>query len=185
MVSRKYTKDYRLENTIGPNGKIITVTVYCGKYFAFSEDMSTLLQARKKMFVSLLCYWAFFWIGLVFNSGSMRQLYVALPYFFGFLPAIYLTSSVIYLNKYTRRPPEKGFTREQRDKLCDRMAQSSFAALILSVVSTVGMVIFFILKYKSIGGLKDIVVLVSIAVMATSTAIIFKNRHLIKMHILS
>ena len=185
MVSKKYTKDYRLENTIGKDGKIVTVTVYCGEYYGFIADKDKLRRARAYIVLSCLFYWVFFWLGLAFDSGSMRQLYVSLPYFIGFLPAVYLSSSVYYLVKYTRRPLEKGFTREQHDRVYERMAQSSFVTLLLAAFAAVGVVFYFIFKFKTLGGLGDILTVLSILIMLTASALVFVTKKYAKMQALS
>ena len=46
MVSRKYTKDYRIENVTLPGGKVVSRPVYCGKYYGFSADPRKLPRVR-------------------------------------------------------------------------------------------------------------------------------------------
>ena len=173
MVSRKYANDYRLENTLGTNGKIVTVAVYNGMYFRFPADGHNLNRARVYITVSCAVYWLFFWLGLYFDSGAMRQLYFSIPYFCGFLPAAYLTSSVYYLLTYTRKTPDKGFTREQKDRIFERLAQSSISMLILSGLSAVGLIVYYALGAEGFKIMQDSAVILSVLVMLASTFIIF------------
>jgi len=181
LVSKKYANDYRLENVVDANGKIKTITVYCGKYYAFESDKDKLKKIRLYILLSCIIYKVFFWGGLTFNSDAIRKIYIALPYFFGFLPLLYLISSVYYLYKYTRKPPEKGFTRELRDKICDRMTQSSFLCLLFAGIAAVGMIYYLISNYKKIDNTWDFAVLISVFAMIATSLVIFKMKKSIKM----
>jgi len=176
VLSKKYAKDYRLENEVGPSGRMVTRVVYCGAYYGFSADRDTLRRARTVILLSCLGYWVFFWLGLFLNAAAMRQLYVALPYFFGFLPAVYLTSSLWYLFQYTNRPPEHGLTREQRDKTYERLSTSSFLTLLLSGMAAVGMIFYFLFLYKNQGTSWDFVVTLSLIAMIVASFLVFSTK---------
>ncbi len=185
MVSKKYAKDYRLENTLGPDGRIITVAVYCGEYYSFTADKRKLRRARAYFALAAIFYWVFFWLGLTYDTGSMRQLYVSAPYFCGFLPAVYLSSAVYYLIKYSARPPVVGFTREQRDRVYSRIAGSSLLTLILGALGAVGLFFYFIFEYPTYGGTSDIITVIAISVMTATSAALFRAKKHTKMQPLS
>lgn len=173
MVSRKYTNDYRLENTIGPNGKTVTVAVYRGVYFKFTADWCKLKRARVHITASCAVYWLFFWLALCLDSGAMRQLYFSLPYFCGFLPAAYLTASVFYLISYTKKSTDKGFTREQKDRIYDRIAQSSLAMLILAGLAAAGLVVYYVTGADGFKIMQDLAVILSVSVMFATALLVF------------
>ncbi len=185
MVSKKYAKDYRLENTLGPGGRIVTVAVYCGEYYSFSADKRKLRRARAYIALSVIFYWVFFWLGLTYDTGSMRQLYVLIPYICGFLPAAYLTSSLYYLIKYSARPPKKGFTREQRDRVYSRIAGCSLFTLILGALGAAGLLFYFVFEYSTYGGGRDIITLVAIFGMTAASVALFRAKKHTKMQPMS
>lgn len=184
MVSRKYAKDYSLENTLGPDGKLITVTVYNGDYFRFSSERQCLRRAIKYIIVSCILYWIFFWFGLFFDSGAMRQIYISLPYFCGFLPAAYLTSSVYYLIRYSAKVPEKGFTRQERDRVFERMAEGSLLTLILAFISGIALIVYYLNRAPGFSGMRDISVIVSNIGIIIAAAVIFTTKKHTKMQVI-
>jgi hypothetical protein len=185
VVSRKYTKDYRIENVTLPGGKVVSRPVYCGKYYGFSADPRKLRRACACMTVSVAAYWLFFWTGLFLNSGAMRRWYVSLPYFCGFLPAAFLTSSLFYLWKYSLHPPRFGLTREQKDRLYDRISQCSFLLILLGALAAAGDVAYYLLGAQGYRGIEDIMVSVSVVAMTISAATIFVVKKHTKMQIVS
>lgn len=182
MVSRKYTKDYRIENVLLPDGKVVTRPVYCGKYYAFSADPQILRHARICLTVSVAAYWLFFWTGLFLNSGGMRRWYVSLPYFCSFLPAAFLTGSLYYLWKYTLSPPALGLTREQKDRVYDRISQCSFLMILLASLSAVGITAYYLLGAEGYRGLEDVMAAVSVAGMIVSAIVTFIVKKHTKIH---
>ncbi|HOA85042.1 MAG: hypothetical protein GX057_05890 [Clostridiales bacterium] len=176
MISKKYTNDYKIENVLLPDGRVVSRPVYCGKYYGFSADPHNVRRARLSMTLSAAVYWVFFWAGLCFRSGAMKQWYVSLPYFCGFLPAAFLTGSLYYLWLYTLKPPAPGLTREQKDRLYTRISQCSFTMLLFGALAAAGLVIYYLLGAEGYAGFGDILAVVSAFTMIISTAVVFSAR---------
>lgn len=185
VVSKKYTKDYRIENVLLPNGRVVSRPVYCGKYYGFSATPRNVRRARLSMTISMTAYWVFFCAGLCFRSGAMKQWYVSLPYFCGFLPAAFLTSSLYYLWLYTQNPPAPGLTREQKDRLYNRISQCSFTMLLLGVLAAAGLLIYYLLGAAGYAGFGDVLAVISSITMIISTAVVFTVRKHTKMQVIS
>ena len=181
MISKKYTSDYRLENVTDKDGKIKTVPVYCGTYYQLASERDKLKQVRLYSLIACGFYWVFFFFGLAFDSGSLRQIYVSLPYVFSCLPAAFYSFSVYNFSKSVTNPPEKGFTRKQRDAISEKIPQNAFISFLLSCGGMLGMVFYFIFRYKTYGGVQDVLILVSLSVMATASLFVFSLKRHFKM----
>jgi hypothetical protein len=181
VVNKKYSKDYRLENRLTQNGKLVTIAVYQGEYYVFSADRLKLLRSRNIIAALSIIYWISFSAGLVVDSGAMHRWYVSFPYFAGFLPAAFLVSSVYYLIRFSAKTPEKGFTREQRDKVYGRLSQCSLTMLILSCVAAAGIVVYYIPGAGGEKVLQDITVTISVLTMIFTSAAILKIKKHTKM----
>lgn len=180
LISRKYANDYRLENYVSDNGKIVTRAVYRGDYFRFCVGAGMLRRTRALMTLALMSYWGVFWLGLFIDTSAMRQWYVSFPYFIGFLPSAFMTGSLYYFWKYTLCPPECGFTREERDRLGEKLTVYSFTQLLAAALALAGLIVFFIAGAPGAKGLWEILLAGCQVIMtAASTILIMSKKHTI------
>lgn len=181
MVSRKYTKDYRLENQLDGHGRLVTRPVYCGVRYAFISDAAVLRRLCVIMTLTTALYWIFFWLGLAQSCGALRRWYVSVPFFCGFLPAAFLSGSLYYLWRYSSAPPAEGFTREQKDRIYDRLSPCSLIMLIFAALAGVGEIFYILSGAKDYSGIPDIIIIVSIVIMAAASLTLFISRKYSKM----
>lgn len=144
MVSRKYTKDYRIEPYLDRNGRLRDRSVYCGAYFTFDAPLPEVrrtmwLLAGLNLFITVTVA-----LPMAFACSYFRQFYLVLPQAFLFLP-VYFTWAGL-LRVYTAKDK---VTREHRDKIVHRIPVASLFTLILSAVLGIGTVI-----YACLGGLQ-------------------------------
>ena len=142
MVSRKYTSDYRLEDTLDPKtGRMGTRSVYAGQWFRFRADAAAVKRAaRAYALLTALC--ALVYVPpLLLDPPAMRAAYVALPFVALILPLFYLAAGCKRLFTAKDR-----VTREHRDKIVERLRGASISACALSGVSLVGLVVYWCLR---------------------------------------
>lgn len=142
MVSRKYTSDYRLEDTIDArSGKLVSRAVYQGQWFRFCLPEDVVKRtARIYAALTALCA-ALLALPLLFDAGCMRAAYVALPFVALVLPLFYLAAGCWRLMTAKGR-----VTREHRDKTVERLRGASIAMCALSGVSMVGLIVYWCLQ---------------------------------------
>ncbi len=133
MISKKYAADYRLENVRDKQGRLKTVAVYRGTRYTFKASPQAVRRAAVLFAfftaLSILC----FGTALFLNTEVLHRFYVLFPFLGCLLPLGYLSIAVFYI--FTATPP---FTRERRDKICDRTAYTTILLMIFSGLSAVG-----------------------------------------------
>ena len=139
MVSRKYLGDYRLENRVDPkSGKLKTVPVYRGAWFAFTADAAAVRRAKQIYpALSVLCA-ALFLAELLLNAPCGHAVYVTLPFAAMVFPIFFCLAG-------SRRLLTAGdkVTREHADKIQRRFASSSFMMVLFSAISSAGHLLYF------------------------------------------
>jgi cytochrome bd-type quinol oxidase subunit 2 len=143
MVTKKYVKDYRLENQKNKKGKDVTRPVYAGNYFVFEKSPEEVKRARTRLTVygalAVICFVA----GLLsyVNKGFSAQYYTLFPFAFCAFPLLYLGFAVYAFYAFKGRA-----TREQKEKMIDRLEKSGLVTVVLSALCMVGLLIAMILK---------------------------------------
>lgn len=137
MVSRKYTSDYRLEDTLDPKtGRMATRSVYQGQWFCFRADAAAVRRAaRAYVALTALCA-VLFLVPLLLDPPGMRAAYAAVPFVALAFPIFYLAAGCKRLLEAKER-----VTREHKDKIVERLRGASVSACALSGVSLVGLVV--------------------------------------------
>ena len=143
MVTKKYVKDYRLENQKNKKGKDVTRPVYAGNYFVFEKSPEEVKRARTRLTVCGALAAACFIAGLLsyVNKGFSAQYYTLFPFAFCAFPLLYLGFAVYAFYVYKGRA-----TREQKEKMIDRVEKSGLVTVVLSALCMVGLLIAMILK---------------------------------------
>lgn len=142
MVSRKYTSDYRLEDTLDPKtGRMSTRSVYEGQWFRFCADAAAVKRAaRAYVLLTALCALVYA-PPLLLDAPAMRAAYVALPFVALIFPLFYLAAGCRRIFTAKER-----VTREHRDKIVERLRGASVSACALSGVSLVGLIVCWCLR---------------------------------------
>lgn len=125
---KKYHKDYVLEAAPEEDGKEEKKYRYIGDYYVFSMDV----DKKKKIFIknaafAILYFLLIFLSGLLNNDGS-RNFFIAIPYAFLFLPAVYLLISTFSVLKM-----EQKMERVVYDKALGRMYRSCIGIMVISL----------------------------------------------------
>ena len=174
MVARKYLEDYRLENRTNPrSGKVQTVPVYRGKWFAFAAGEAEVRRAKRIYpALSALCA-ALFLLVLLLNAPSGHAVYVMLPFAAMVFPVFYsLAGSRRLLTAGDR------VTREHADKIQRRFASCSFMMILFSAISAAGHLLYF---FRSGASALDAVSLAAATAIFLSAAVMFRHRDDLRM----
>ncbi len=147
MLNKKYVGDYRLENVKDKNGKLVTRPVYKGAWYVFVNGADNVRQETRLIAVLTAAAIVFFAVSLLFysNKGFTAQYYTLIPFLVCVFPLMYLCIAVYNLIKVTRRDPVRA-TREENDKMSDRVAKCTFVMMLLSGWNLCGIVLAYILK---------------------------------------
>jgi hypothetical protein len=147
MLSKKYVGDYRLENVKDKNGKLVTRPVYKGAWYVFVNGADNVRQETRLIAVLTAAAIVFLAVSLLFysNKGFTAQYYTLIPFLVCVFPLMYLCIAVYNLIKVTRRDPVRA-TREENDKMSDRVAKCTFVMMLLSGWNLCGIVLAYILK---------------------------------------
>ena len=100
MPRKRYTKDYRLSDTLDERGRIRTETEYIGAAYRFAEGTAAAQKALGRMLVlaglGALC----FLVSLLPHSTASLTMYVMLPYLFTALPLGLLLAALLRLRSF-------------------------------------------------------------------------------------
>lgn len=134
-MARKYVGDYRLDNVLGPNGRLKTVPVYCGDWYELAAPKERHRAIRLRyLSITVLAALALILL-LVFTDRMARGWYVTIP---AALSTIFLFFAALAVYRlWTATGP---VTREHKDKTHDRMAAMSLILLILASLCLIGSV---------------------------------------------
>ena len=137
MRGRRYTGDYGLENVLDRKGRQRTVTVYRGPRFVFVSPPEVI--AREKRACPVLAGLVFLavFIPLCLPAASMHLWYVSVPLVLALLPFWMLATACTAL--IGAKPP---VTREQKDKIHERVVLWSLVLAFLSLFALAGECVF-------------------------------------------
>ena len=173
LVSRKYTGDYRLENISTPSGRIKTVPVYRGDWFAFTADEKTVKRTKKCFPAFSAAIAALFLLVLAMNAPSGHIYYVMTPFAVMVFPVFFALAAA-----YRLLTAKEKVTREHRDKLVNRYITVSLFLMVFSAASTAGHIIYC---FNYPPAAKDFVSLASAALICGLSAWMFFHRNDLKM----
>ena len=173
LVSRKYTGDYRLENITTPSGKVKTVPVYKGDWFAFCADASAVQRTKRLYPAFSAVIAALFLLVLSMNAPSGHIYYVMVPFAVMVFPVYFALAAA-----YRLLTAKEKVTREHRDKLVNRYITSSLFLMVFSAASSVGHIIYCV---NFPPAAKDFISLACTAVICALSAWMFFRRKDLKM----
>ncbi|MDO4572117.1 MAG: hypothetical protein Q4C13_02020 [Clostridia bacterium] len=165
MVTRKYVRDYRLEDELGPKGRLRTRAVYVGGDYVFQAPERATPRARAAAAALNLFGWICLLGALALRGRAAHIAWVIVPMAACVLPLAYESMAVWTLLRV--RPP---FRRDQADKLADRLPISALAALVLSGASLFAMCLMHLLARTGFGP-ADAAYLLLAACLAAASAL--------------
>ena len=165
MISRKYLKDYRIDEQIEANGRVRSRAVYIGGDYVISP---TVTAGRKRLIVWLCALSGLSYIGaLIPVTQASRLIYVMLPFAFSALPVFLMTGAALSLVR-TLEP----MTHSKARRISNRLPPCSLMASILSGSAILGIIVSAAISMDSfVPG--DIVFTVLSLILFASSAIIF------------
>ena len=131
MVSRKYLKDYRVEETIDAKGRVKSEAVYIGVDYILSPPVSV-GDRRLIALLTLLCWLAFFG-ALLLVTRTTRAMYVILPFTATALSMYLMSEAIVFLWR-----AGDVMTREKAEKISNRLPPCSIITAILALASFAG-----------------------------------------------
>ena len=172
MASRKYARDYTLQNELDNRGRLRTTAVYSGPQFRFArETEKTLPRERILIAVGTAVCLAAVLVVLSLNAPVLRRWYAVLPLTVSLAGCFLLAQLAARL--FLEKPP---FTRRVMHRLTERLAPCSAAVLVLAGLSAAGQIVC-LFRFGLSGS--DWVVLGGTAVLAATAAFLFsRRRHL-------
>ena len=169
MASRKYARDYTLQNELDNRGRLRTTAVYSGPQFRYTWETAERLP-RERLIVTagtVICLAAVL-VPLSVNAPVLRRWYAVLPLTAALVACFLLGQLSVRL--FLEKPP---FTRRTADRLTSRLAPCSAAAAALAFISAVGQAIFL---FRSGAAGSDWVVLGGTVLLAATGAFLFTRR---------
>lgn len=169
MVSRKYTKDYRVEAHLTKRGAIRDEAIYCGAYYRFARPKEEVSRSLRFLTAAELVSTAFAVFPMCVPCAYSKQMYVILPLVVSLLP-IYL----LFAGLYRVRTAGEKVIHEHRDKIANRIPTGAFIQMLIAGLALIGTIVYIIL-----GQLAPIDWVCSVLALlrAALSVLIFLHRH--------
>ena len=133
MRGRRYTGDYGLENVLDGRGRQRTVSVYRGPRFVFTAPPEVIEREKRVCPVLTALIFVAVFVPLCLTAASMHLWYVSVPIVLSLVPFWMLATACVAL--IGAKPP---VTREQKDKIHERVVLWSLVLMFLSLFALVG-----------------------------------------------
>ena len=146
MISRKYIKDYIIDEQIGANGRVRSQAVYIGAGYTVTPLIS---MGTKRVLTGLSAISSISYIcAMLPVTLTARAVYILLPFAVSALPiCLMLMSSVSLLRA------REIMERSEAEKITNRLPQCSLISTILTAASITGLIVnSAILRTGIIGG---------------------------------
>ena len=133
MAIDRYTKDYRLKDSLDERGRIHTEMEYIGKDYVLSSGLDSAREAGKHL--ALLCgfSWLAFFAALSMPSTAGHTLYALLPCVFLAIP-LWLLSTVAFTALRVKEP----FAHREADRFTLRLPAAATFTMVLSLAAFFG-----------------------------------------------
>lgn len=138
MTQRRYASDYRLEESVTPNGGIETRRIYQGVYYRFCQEERVIRQSGKRL--CLLCAGCLICLlPMLFNNSRIgRTIYVLLPVAFTLLPMYHGMAVGVRMCRY-----QEPLTRQMRDQTDLRLRSSGVWLTVMLGLDTAGVILYW------------------------------------------
>ena len=136
MRGRRYTGDYGLENVLDAKGRMRTRSVYRGPLFVFTAPPEAVEREKRLCPVLAALIFIVVFVPLCLRADSMHLWYVSVPIVLSLLPFWMLATACAAL--IGAKPP---VTREQKDKIHERVVLWSLVLTFLNLFALVGQIV--------------------------------------------
>ena len=133
MAIDRYSKDYRLIDSVDERGRIRTETKYIGEGYVFQKGLDCARGAGKRLAVLCVISWLAFLAALYFPSIASRSFYAVLPCAFLALPLWFL--SAVAVTSFRVKEP---FIHRDADRFTLRLPAAAVFAAVLSAAAVLG-----------------------------------------------
>jgi len=171
VVSKKYLRDYRLEEQLGDDGCVKKIAVYIGGDYRISPDFR---DGEKRLILLLSMLSGLFYIlALIPVTGAARLTYVILPFVCSMLP---VAITMIYAVSLYRI--KEVMKRKQAEQLANRLPAGAAAASILTAIALIAFIITLIITRAQLIAGDIIFSILSALITAVSAYILIKCRNM-------
>ena len=169
MASRKYARDYTLQNELDNRGRLRTTAVYSGPQYRFTRETEETLPRERAVITAgaAVCLLAVL-ASLSLNAPVLRRWFAVLPLTVSLAGCFLLAQLAVRL--FLEKPP---FTRRVMNRLTERLAPCSAAVLILAGLSAAGQLVCL---FRSGFSGSDWAVLGATVLLAAAAAFLFSRR---------
>jgi len=171
MVSRKYLKDYRIEEYIDANGRVRSEAVYIGGDYTLMPQVST---GDKRLILLLSVLSGSFYCGALLPvTRAARLTYVIMPLVLSALPIFLMISAAVSLLSVKEAMP-----RPKAEKISNRLPPSALITAILSGAAFFGLIITAAAAWDGVGAGDYIFSACSLAIFLAAATVFIKSRKL-------
>ena len=171
MVSRKYLKDYRIEEHIDANGRVRSAAVYIGGDYTLIPKVSV---ADRRLILLLSVLSGSFYCGaLIPVTRAARLTYVIMPLVISALPIFLMISAAISLLSV-----KEAMSRPKAEKISNRLPPAALTAALLSGAAFLGFIITTAASWDSAGAGDYIFSACSLALFLAAAIVFIKSRKL-------
>ena len=172
MISRKYTKDYKVEYVENSKGKLRAVATYCGEYYKFDSNDIELKKNKKKFILFSVVTFVTLMSSLCFNSLAAHTIYVSLPHVICLFPM-----SFQLISAYNLCVLKTPYTREQNDKTVNRQKGSSLIMMIFTTIAFSMQIVNWLINSSSMILPNDIIYTCLMAITTVFACLTFLLRN--------
>jgi len=171
LVSKKYLKDYRLEEQIGDDGRIKKIAVYVGGDYRLFPDFR---EGEKRQILILSILSGFFFIlALIPVTGAARLTYVILPFVCSMLPVSIMMVYAVSLYRI-----KDVMKHKQAEQMANRLPAGAAAASILTAIAFIAFIITIIITRAQLFAGDIIFSVLTVLICAASAYILIKCRNM-------
>ncbi len=145
MAIDRYSKDYRLTDSVDARGRIHTETEYIGQHYVFGTGQEKARAAGKKLAVLCALAWLGFLAALYPSSLAGRTLYASLPCAFSALP-LWLLSTVAVTALRVREP----FVHRDADRFNLRLPSAAVFTCVFAAAAVLGGILALVLAESAV-----------------------------------
>ena len=133
MKIDRYSKDYRLIDSVDARGRLRTEMEYIGPRYGFAGSLEAARGAGRRLALLCLLGWCAFLASLLLPSRASHALYAALPCVFAAIP-LWLLSTAAWSALRVKEP----FTRREAERFTLRLPAASAFLAVLSGFALLG-----------------------------------------------
>ncbi len=141
MAIDRYSRDYRLKDSVDERGRIRTETEYIGPDFVFREGVPSARRTGRQAALFSALAWFGFLAALYPESDVGHAAYAVLPCAMLALP-LWMLSTVAVLALRVKEP----FTRKEQERFTVRFPGAAIAVAALSALAILGGVICLLVR---------------------------------------